>query len=117
MRLVIRAEFRSVTWAGSMVTGSARSPITMASLGGAAPAPEARATARITRDSVAIRRIVMGGLLWPAILPQPVQWCNDPSPPEGERVALRGERLASSGEARAGMKRGVQARTRGTRRR
>src|SRR5215475_9902450 len=61
MRLVMRAEFRSVTWAGSMVTGSARSPMTMASLGGAAPAPDARATARITRDSVAIRRIVMVG--------------------------------------------------------
>src|SRR5215470_589130 len=44
-----------------MVTGSARSPITMASFGGAATAPEAKTTARITRDSVATRRIVMGG--------------------------------------------------------
>src|SRR5262245_32365081 len=61
MRFVMRAELRSVTWAGSMVTGSARSPMTMASLGGAAPAPDARATARITRDSVRNRRIVMGG--------------------------------------------------------
>src|SRR5215467_9523701 len=100
MRLVIRAELRSVTWAGSMVTGSARSPITMASLGGAAPAPEAKETARITRDSVAIRRIVMGGLLWPAILPQPVRWRNDPlAPGRGEgRTSSRDARLERRGE-------------------
>src|SRR5215470_2248139 len=84
-----------------MVTGSARSPITMASFGGAATAPEAKATARITRDSVATRRIVMGGLLWPVILPQASVWrnpagmygwcaCAVPSPPEGERARVRG---------------------------
>src|SRR5262249_29661494 len=76
MRLVIRAEFRSVTCAGSMVTGSARSPITMASFGGAATAPEAKTTARVTRDSVATRRIVMDELLWPVILPQAPVWRN-----------------------------------------
>src|SRR5215467_12016125 len=106
-----------------MVTGSARSPITMASFGGAATAPEAKTTARITRDSVATRRIVMGGLLWPVILPQLVRWRNlrgsharssmprahaaaTPSPPEGERVAVRADTLAASGEARAEMVRG-----------
>jgi hypothetical protein len=30
-----------------------------------------------------------------------------PSPPEGERVAVRAETLASSGEARAGMVKGA----------
>src|SRR5262244_2157040 len=102
-----------------MVTGSARSPITMASFGGAATAPEAKTTARITRDSVATRRIVMGGLLWPVILPQASVWrnpagmygwcaCAVPSPPEGERVAVRADTLASSGEARAEMMRGSE---------
>src|SRR5439155_16840313 len=60
MRLVTRAELRSVICGGSMVTGSARRPITMASLGGAAPAPEVRATARIARAIFKVRRIVMG---------------------------------------------------------
>src|SRR6266542_2303866 len=59
MRLVTRAELRSVICGGSMVTGSARRPITMASLGGAAPAPEVRATARIARAIFQVRRIVM----------------------------------------------------------
>src|SRR5262245_20312104 len=59
MRFVIRAELRSVICGGSIVTGSARRPMTMASLGGAAVAPEARATARITRALTKARRIVM----------------------------------------------------------
>src|SRR6266542_4177401 len=94
MRLVTRAELRSVTCAGSMVTGSARRPMTMASLGGAAPAPEANATARITSETVTIRRIIMGELLWPVILPQPACPRNrSPLPPKGERARVRGKRL------------------------
>ena len=73
MRLVTRAELRSVIWGGSMVTGSARRPMTMASLGGAAPAPEARTTAvRIARDIIQARRIVMSVLLWPAVCLKPI---------------------------------------------
>src|SRR5438034_459211 len=59
MRLVTRAELRSVTCAGSMVTGSARRPMTMASLGGAAAAPDTRAKARITSAIIQVRRIVI----------------------------------------------------------
>src|SRR5215831_19091476 len=107
MRLVIRAELRSVTWAGSMVTGSARSPITMASLGGAAPAPEARATASITRDSVAIRRIVMVGSFGPQSCLNQFDGATIPSPPEGERVRVRGSSVALEDQVAAVDDKGV----------
>src|SRR5882724_8254298 len=71
MRLVTRAELRSVTCAGSMVTGSARRPMTMASLGGAATAPEARATARITKVTIQALRVFIVCAPLGGILPQP----------------------------------------------
>src|SRR4030095_16375194 len=103
MRLVTRAELRSVTCAGSMVTGSARRPMTMASLGGAAAAPDTRAKARITSAIIQVRRVVIGAPLAGSV-PQPACARNPiPSPPEGERAAGRAETLASSEEARAEM--------------
>src|SRR2546422_11713722 len=54
MRLVTRAEFRSVICGGSIVTGSARSPMTIASFGGAAEAAVTRPSA--TRVAGATRR-------------------------------------------------------------
>ena len=47
-----RVEFRSVIWGGSMVTGSARSPITIASLGGAATATDPASTAMSSRTAI-----------------------------------------------------------------
>src|SRR5438876_6724255 len=118
MRLVTRAELRSVICGGSMVTGSARRPITMASLGGAAPAPEVRATARIARAIFKVRRIVMGcsfgrqfassrspAQSGPESLP--IELCaqqgvplTDESP--AEAIALRAQELARARHERGG---------------
>src|SRR5690242_3870711 len=59
MRLMTRVEFRSVIWGGSMVTGSARSPITIASFGGAATATETSSTATSANPIVHARRLDM----------------------------------------------------------
>src|SRR5262249_32777710 len=57
-----------------------------------------------------------GGRAEPPPLPLPSpqrgEGCAAPPPPEGERVAVRAETLASSGEARAGMVRGNKLRER-----
>src|SRR5215831_19426462 len=102
MRLVIRAELRSVTWAGSMVTGSARSPITMASLGGAAPAPEAkrrrgsRGTAWRSGESSWV------GSFGPQSCLNQFDGATIPSPLEGRegRPSSRDARLERRGEGR-----------------
>ena len=46
----MRAELRSVIWGGSIVTGSASSPTTIASFGGAAAAPVTRLNATSKRE-------------------------------------------------------------------
>src|SRR6478672_582758 len=62
MRLVMRAELRSVIWGGSIVKGSASSRTTIATFGGAAAAPLTRQNAT-SRASAARRRISMRGPL------------------------------------------------------
>src|SRR5262249_54295108 len=65
IRLVTRAELRSVIWGGSMVTGSAGRPMTIASFGGAADA--GRLGARDSRaTATSTRRVSMAVLLFGA---------------------------------------------------
>ena len=57
MRLMTRVELRSVIWGGSMVTGSASRPMTIASFGGAAVAVETATTASSTNPIPHARRL------------------------------------------------------------
>src|SRR3984893_8557728 len=59
MRLMTRVEFRSVIWGGSIVTGSARRPITIASFGGAATATDTSSTATSPNPIPHARRLDM----------------------------------------------------------